>query len=387
MQSPFIYHQNTVSYFKKKTALWNFFAKESTRQEDHTHFLTELLKTTYRLEPSAEPAIYDAINKAKDILGITETITVYQLMQSTELNAFVYAMPTEAHIVLSGNILKLLDAQELFAVLAHELGHIKLFAEMNGDLRKADRLLNALASNADTPLEYLETDRLFDLYTELYCDQMALKVLNDPLPVISSLVKVKTGLEQVSAESYIRQSIEIFEAGEIKSENISHHENFIRAYGIHIFQTAPETFESRMKPVIQGSFKIRQLDVFGREALNHFSREIITVFINEKSLQTDILLNLAKQYFPGFTPPTEDTALDSELIKMADESTKEYISYLLLDFAFADPTVEHDAFKRAFAIADSLNVRDLLKTIVKKELKLTEKKFNDRYKKTLAQYA
>jgi hypothetical protein len=385
---PFVYHQKIAAHLKRHSALWKFFATDAVKAEDFKQFTTELLKNTYRLSPEAEPEVYAAVDKAKAVLNISHTITVYQLLESTDLNAFVYVLPDEGHIVLSGSILKLMNSTELEAVLAHELGHIKLFAEDGGDYQIADRILGALGSNASTPIEYLETARLYDLYTELYCDQMALKVTGDVLPVVSSLVKVNTGLERVSPESYLQQAAEIFEAGDVKSETITHPENFIRAYALHIFQTTPSEFEQRMAPIIQGHYKLRELDIFSREALHGFSKQLVAALLAVPGLQTEALVNLARQYFPDFEP-SNAMMLVPESIPMAqfDESGKEYLSYILLDFALADKELGQEAYAHAYSIADSLGLREMLKDITKKELKLTEKKFNERYKKTLATYA
>ncbi len=126
------------------------------------------------------------------------------MMESDMLNAQVYTLPEEVHVIFSGPALKLLNEQELVAVLAHELGHVLLFNI--ADYNTSNKILNALSGNASMANAYLETARLFDLYTELFCDSMALKATSDIQASVASLVKMGTGLEQVSAESYIRQA-------------------------------------------------------------------------------------------------------------------------------------------------------------------------------------
>lgn len=387
MQQPFLYHQQAVAYFKKDERLWSFFSAKSTQQEDFTQFKNELLKNTYRLEAASEPAVYTAVDKAKTILEILHTVTVYQLMQTTDLNAFVYILPGEAHIVLSGAIMKLMDEEELLAILAHELGHIKLFEIDNNAYQVCDRILNALSADATSPAAYFETARIFDLYTELFCDQMSLKVLQNPLPVIASLVKANTALEKVSAEGYIRQATEIFEHENVVTDNISHPENFIRAYALHIYQTQPTEFENIMLPIIQGSSKLQQLDIFKKEIMHRFTLDTITYLLADKALQTEVLLNLATQYFPGFLVNKTAQLPSKQLLQTFDTTCKEYIAYVLFDFVMADEHEEQDVFKRALHIAGELEITGELKKIMQKELKLSDKKYNERFKQKQTAHA
>jgi hypothetical protein len=384
----FSYHRQVVAHLKGQVALWKFFSTDSDQAEEFQQFKTELLKNTYRLEPDVEPSIYASIDKAKTALQISHKVSVYQLLVSTELNASIYMLPEEAHIVLSGGMIKLMDSAEMEAILAHELAHLKFFAEDGGDYRIASRVLDALSTHAGAPPEYLETARLFNLYKELYCDQVALRVAGDIMPVVSALVKIDTGLEHVSAESYLRQAAEIFEVVEVKSEHITHPEIFIRAYALQAFQSFPGDTETKINMVIQGRCKLRELDVFSRETLYGVSRRVVTAMLASSDLQTDTLLNLAKQYFPDFRPGNEAGLLpDDSAASNFDESSKVYLAYLLLDFALADRAVERDAYPQAYALAQLLGVGDTMKEVTKKELKLSEKKFNERYKKTLAQHA
>lgn len=387
MHVPFVYQKQVADYFKNHEELWKSYVLTDVHQAGYQAFKEQLLKDTYRLTPDAEPAVYAAVEKARSVLGITHQVIVYQLMQSAALNAFVYTLPEEAHIVCSGNLLKLLDEKELLAVITHELGHVRLFAADNGDYMVADRILNALTTGADTTREYVETARRYDLYTELYCDQMALEVTNDPAPVISSLVKLNTGLEKVSAESYIKQATEIFESGAIRSEQVTHPENFIRAYAVHLAKTAPDTFIARIQTVIEGKFELQQLDVFSKVKLQQYTRQVIAALLSADELQTNLLINLAQQYFPDFKRNEPQAGPEPDLIEQCDAHCKTYIAYVLLDFAQADKDIEEAAFRNAFTIATELGLKETLKELIKKELKLSEKKFTDRYKKTLAVYA
>jgi len=51
---------------------------------------------------------------------------------------------------------------------------------------------------------------------------------------ISSLIKVQTGLVDAQAESYLKQSEEIFGQAEIKTEGLTRPESFIRARALKL---------------------------------------------------------------------------------------------------------------------------------------------------------
>lgn len=387
MHVPFVYQKQVVAYFKTYEKLWRSHASADVRQADYQVFKEQLLKDTRRLTPDTAPAVYAAVEKARNILGIAHQVTVYQLVHAAALNAFVYASPGGAHIVCSGELLQLLDEKELLAVIAHELGHVRLLAADDGDYLVADRILNTLTGRADTAPEYIETARRYDLYTELYCDQVALAVTGDPAVVISSLVKLNTGLEDFSAESYIRQAIEIVESGTIKSQQMTHPEIFIRAYAIHLAQVSPETLPAKLQAVIEGRLELHQLDLFSKIKLQQYTRQVIAALLSAGELQTGILINLAQQYFADFKKEESQSRPEPGFMNQCDDRCKEYIAYVLLDFAQADQDIEAGPFRNAFVLATELGLKETLKELIKKELKLSEKKFTDRYKKTLAVYA
>ena len=68
----------------------------------------------------------------KSRLELNIPLTIYQAQQSSQLNAALYYIPGEAHIVLSGPIISLLNDIELRSVLGHELAHYHLWQQENG---------------------------------------------------------------------------------------------------------------------------------------------------------------------------------------------------------------------------------------------------------------
>src|SRR6185503_7029142 len=193
------YHQKVKDHFKAQTKTWDYFFVAKNKEGQLQQFKTELLKNTYKFDPATENFIYDKVAIAKEKLDLQNlSVTVYQAQYTDELNASIVYLHNEAHIVFSGPVTKLLNEEELLAVLAHELTHIKLYSMLDGDLEVADRIITAIANNYNSEASYFETARLFRLYTEIFCDRGAYTVIEKISPVISSLVKVSTGLDNIN---------------------------------------------------------------------------------------------------------------------------------------------------------------------------------------------
>ena len=195
------YHQKVKDHFKQQPKTWAYFAVAKNKEDQLQQYKTELLKNSYKFDPSIEHFIYDKVNIAKEKLALQDLpVTVYQAQYTDELNASIVYLDKEAHIVFSGPVTKLFDEEELLAVLSHELTHVKLYSMLDGELEVADRIITAIANHNNSEASYYETARLFRLYTEIFCDRGAYTVL-ETAPVITSLVKASTGLEKVNAES------------------------------------------------------------------------------------------------------------------------------------------------------------------------------------------
>jgi Zn-dependent protease with chaperone function len=133
------YHVKVKEHFFQQTKTWQFFAAAKTKDDQLVQFKTELLKNTYKFDPASDITIYDKANTAKQKLGLERLpVTIYQAQYTDELNASIVYLQNEAHIVFSGKVIQLLNEDELLAVLAHELTHVKLYAMR---LRTASLLL------------------------------------------------------------------------------------------------------------------------------------------------------------------------------------------------------------------------------------------------------
>lgn len=382
MIKPFPFHSDLKDYFKKQDKTWSWFAEEKVKTEQQEAFKTDLLKNSYRIDPETEPKVYEILKTAKDKLGIIVPITIYQSQSMDGNNAGVVFFENEAHIILSGTILKLLNEDELLVLFGHELSHILLFNLENGDYEITNRIINTIASDGNSELFYYETARLYQLYTELYCDLGALKVSGSLETTIQTLIKLNTGLEKVSAESYLKQANEILERIEKGSDGETHPENFIRAKSLEIFEKDNANYYSKTEKIISGKIDLHQLNLFSKKLVFDTTKELISIILKPKWTQSEYCTALYKQYFSNSDRNTAAFIDEAFKLKIADskKNLKEYYAYVMLDFGLCDPDLKDAFVGHILDISEQLGLEEEMKAILKKELNLTEKTY-----KTFAQ--
>jgi hypothetical protein len=418
LSRPLPYHLKIRDYFKAQSGIWSFFSASRKKEEQQASFKSELLKNTYQFQPGSDPLLYEKVNIIRDRLGLGHLrVTVYQAAHSSELNASIVSLPGEAHIVFSGNILPLLNEQELSALIAHELAHAKFYSLLEEELEITDRIITVLAGSPDSDASHYETARLFQLYKEIYCDRVAFEVLGEEGPVITMLLKLTTGLPVVHAENYIRQAEEIFSGdGTVQSMSLTHPENFIRTRSLHLWheqvkkdrlevvgsngngrfyavggEREDDSVEAMdhykaaadvaIAQMIEGIRDLDRLDVLAQQELTQLTRGLLEIYLRPVWFQTPVVMALAHRYFPDIKPgkddnagpdqPSTDDAIFSDRLRSfligAHHSVREYFAYVLLDLALADPDLEDSPLVHARAFAETLGLTPVLAPIVKKE--------------------
>jgi len=469
------YHLKVRDYFKQQTSTWEFFAAARTREEQLVSFQTELLKNTYQFRRETDPALYEKIDLAREKLGLGALqVTAYQAQYTNDpdVNASIVYLHQQAHLVFSGPILERLNEPELQAVIAHELTHIRLYTLLDGDLEVADRIITAIANNYNSEPPYAgkppswkiasfphpsedgpsasasvtpfyETARLFKLYTEIYCDRGAYAVVGHRGPVITSLVKIATGLSEVNAEGYSQQADAIFSAEPgTQSAMPTHPENFIRTRALRLWEQqqvagAPDPGEGGGVPVfgegpreranedaisrmIEGQPELDRLDLFSQRELNDLTKLFLQEYLRPAWFHSTLVMGLASEYFSDIrfagggegaggseaggksSGGSEGDRIEGgrrgadrgdgareklmDAIAGAHSSVREYFAYVLLDFALADPSLEEMPAGRAFEFAADIQLTATYEMIYKKELQLSDKKWQQHKQKVQAAY-
>lgn len=383
------YHKTSTSYFKKQDSVWRFFSNHTYKEEQLKEFKTDLLKNSYKFDEALDEfGLFKKVAIAKEKLGLNLPVFLYQAQNVEELNATIVYLNSEAHIVFSGKIIQLLNEEELLAIISHELSHVELYTQLNGEVEVADRIITALANHhASTPAHY-ETARLFKLYTEIFCDRGAYNVTGSYKPIISSLVKISTGLQTVNADSYINQAEEIFATNSsTKTSGISHPENFIRARAVWLWHSKGAEADFSITKMIEGNASIEELDLFKQQNITKLTEQLIQIVLNPQWMKTPQSISLGKQYFGNIQlDELTPLALLSSKIECLQSNLQDYLAYILYDFSTVDKTLEDVPLGYCFFIADELKLNDCFCNVVKKERKLTDKKVAALKKQTLSEY-
>jgi hypothetical protein len=371
---PLPYHVEVRDYLKsREREVWEWFASARAKADYTEHLRLELLKSTYRLDAEGHPDLYASVNEAKTRLQLDIPVTLYQAQNSSQLNASLFFIPDEGHIVFSGPVLTLLNADELKSVLGHELAHYHLWRREEGEFHIADRLLQAVAGDPRAASSHEQTARRYQLYTEIFADRGSLLVTSDVNPVVAGLVKIHTGLPQISASGYLKQAEEIFAKGAVASEGQSHPEAFIRARALALWKEQSANASVRIAEMIEGTVALEDLDLMDQARLTGNTRRLLEYFLQPKWMRTPAVLGHARLFFDDFQPAaTRDlTCLDG--LKADDAKLREYVCYLLLDFVTADPELEDMPLAAALELSRQLGMDTHFEKLAAKELKMKVK--------------
>lgn len=382
------YHAATAAYFKQQQSVWQFFASTTNKAEQLKEYKTHLLKNTYKFDEVSDAPLYQKLNLAREKLNVSFPVTLYQAQHTDEMNATIVYLNEEAHIVFSGKLIQTLTDEELLAILAHELSHVQLYTQLNGELEITDRIIGAIGNHPGSTAAHYETARLFKLYTEIFCDRGAYLVTGSYAPIISSLVKIATGLQTVNADSYIKQAEEIFSSdATTKTQGITHPENFIRARAIWLWHQQGPASEPIITQMIEGNTGLDELDLFKQQSLSNTTQHLIRLLLAPSWMQTPQTIALAKQYFGTIGLTGAPSAAEmSGTLEILHSNLKDYLSYVLYDFATADKDLEDIPLGYAFYLADALKLELAFANAVKKERKLTDKKTASLKKTVLAEF-
>lgn len=373
---PLPFHEAMCAYLQREESeIWHWYASSKIRDEQAESVQFDLLKSTYRVERSAQPDLYARVEDVAHQLELDVPVTIYQSQNPLGLNASLAYVPSEAHIVLHGPVASKLTEAEFRALLAHELSHFLLWRSWEGRIMVAEQILAALTHDplADTP--HFASARLFALYNEIFCDRGALLVSGEPQVVISMLLKIETQLDEVDPESYLRQADEVFQRTGARTEGQTHPEAFIRARAVKLWADNDPQADQLIQEMIEGRPMLGNLDLLAQQRVSDLTRRLIDVLLSHRWMQTPSVLAHARLFFSDYVPPPEllnDPGLAEDL-RTDDLPMQDYYGYVLLDFVTADRDLEELPLAAALVLTEKLGLKSRFVEVAKRELRLRKK--------------
>jgi hypothetical protein len=375
--TPLPYHFTVVDYLRQHEAdVWRWAGARTTGVEQRDALRAALLRDTYRIERDAHPDVHAALDLALTRLGIDAPATLYQ-SPGTEMNAALFYVPGEVHIIMQGALLERLAPDELLAVLGHELSHYLLWAHGDGQLLVADRILDQAALSDGASASQRETCRRYALHTELFADRGAAVAAGAVGPAIAALVKVQTGMHAVDADAYLRQAEEI-DAQAAASSAQTHPETFVRARALALWWAGSDQVDTWLAARLHGAPSIERLDLPGQWDLQQRTRGFIAWYLAGTDLASEALLAQVRLLFPdwsGSEPPLDPATLH-------DAGLQPYWNALLVDLALADPDQQDAALLRAGQAARTLGASDGFEANLRRDAGMNKREL-DRFKRQL----
>jgi hypothetical protein len=379
LPGPLPYHEAIVHYLKsKQRELWDWFSSTRMRDEQADGLRLDLLRSTYRIEPASQPRLQVAAEEVMGKFDLKVPLTFYQAQSGEGLNASLASLAGEAHIIFAGPVLDVLNDVELRALLGHELAHFVLLDRWQGDYRVAAELLRALSNDAAAGPAHHQSIRLFSLYTEVFADRGALAATADPTAAITTLLKMTTGLAEVSADSYLRQADEIFSKSPDHAQQLTHPEPYIRARALKLWADRGAEAGPDIQTMIEGPLSLDRLDLLGQQRVTEITRRLLSVFLAPAWFHSEAALAHARLFFEDFTAeqtPPDEAALVEEL-KNCEASLREYYAYVLLDFVAVDRELSNTALAAALVLTRKFDFAERFMEIAQKELGLSKKQLS-----------
>jgi hypothetical protein len=218
----------------------------------------------------------------------------------------------------------------------------------------------------------VHTARLYRLFTEAYADRGALVGCGALAPAITALVKTRTGLSQVNADSYLRQADEIVSKPGFSAAGDSHPEVFVRARAMRLWRDGDAQADAWLAGTLRGPLDLGEADLMAQQALGQLTRRVLQQMLRPTWMRSEVTLAHARCFFPDFQPSaTADDGLTADLA--AAPACHDYVATLLLDLATVDRDLDDGPLAAALVLGRTWNLTEALDARVLRDLKLTKR--------------
>jgi hypothetical protein len=352
----------------QEPGLFRWYASDAYQAERADRLRLDLLRWSYRLSPESHDRPHRLAREDAAGIGVTVPIALYQLHHADAANAALCFVEDEAHVVLSGPLLASLDDAELTALLGHELAHHRLFTLEDGAFRVVADLLEASVEHADVASPFVETARRNRRWTEIFADRGSAIAAGAIEPAIAQLVKIGTGLAQVSVADYLAQAREVVaklvDGDAVRGD--THPEHAVRAIALELWHAKGAAADDEIARLVEGVPILEGLDLVQQHELSDHTRALLDRVLAPPWMRSETTLAHARQFFPDYEW-TEPATCD----RLRSESLDNYYAYVLLDIAVVDSALGDVSLARAIAVAGELGLREAFVALARKELKTT----------------
>lgn len=368
---PLPYHRAIVRYFREyEPEVWAWTSAQALQGDQAREVRATLLRETYRLDSAAHPEVHADCTAVMQTLGIEAPVTLYQAGDGT-MNAALYFIPGEAHLIFYGPVVEKLSREERIALIGHELSHYKLWAAEDGAFHTASQILDHALAYPGASASHAETARLYRLHTELYADRGGALAASQTLPAISTLVKTMTGLSSVDADSYLRQAAELDSEADI-SKRTTHPEIFMRAQALQKWWRGDADIDSWLQSRIQGKLSMQSLDLRRQIELMQITRGFLARLLSAPALNSEAAIGVAQSYFPDWN---DEAPIDVGVVAgdQVDGSVHDYLFALGFDMAMADGDAKDDILRAGADIARAMKVEDAYRNALGRDLRMRKR--------------
>ncbi|MEM9311789.1 MAG: M48 family metalloprotease [Pseudomonadota bacterium] len=371
MIAPLTYHEAIADWLSThEKGVWDWFSMRKLQEEQDAETRDLLLQQTYRLSRESHTTAYECCERAMTKLGVDAPLTIYQASDGA-MNAALFFIPGEVHIVLYGAVLEKLSEVELTALFGHEVSHYLLWSIGDRRYRIAQQIIDDAVQQSASDSTLYETARLYLLATEVFADRGSALAADGIAPAISVLLKVMTGLAQTDPSAFLEQAAELDAKDEI-NKGTTHPEVYLRALFIDRWyggEQSADAVDAWVLSKLKGPLAIGSLDLVDQHTMLLATRQFFALLLHDTELASAMVATQVKQFFPDWG--AEEERLDPETLKTvaADRSVRDYLIALIIDLAHADPDQTEEMLVRGAKFAASVGwtdeYRDNLKSLLK----------------------
>lgn len=355
----------------EEAAVWDWYGMQEHEMSDAEEVRLSLLRDTYRLDEESHPEVFQEIQRACDALGIVTQVSAYQGQNQREANAAVCHLPGEAHVIFFGPILSLLNPAELRGVIGHELAHHDLWQREDGRFFRSDQILHAAASHPLAHTAHAQSARVWRLATELYADRGAFLAAGHLDDAVAGLVKISTGIAQVSAKSYLQQAREVFSKSKPKTDQLTHPDAFLRARALQLWVEQDPSLEETIERMLEAESDLDELNLLQQSQMTALTRRFVGHLLAPPWFQSDAVAAHARLFFQDWQPMTDETIIAE--LTLLPTAHREYFAQVMLDFCAVDPDLEDEPKRHCLELARDMECLGAFEKLLTRELKVKSK--------------